>query len=96
MKAKTRKLLALLCIVAMLATLVPTAAFAANPIYISTITGTVTGLTAPVCGAKVGTIAPKFTFTEESHATANIGSTSCWEKYDGGNFSVSKYRVACD
>lgn len=32
MKAKTRKLLALLCIVAMLATLVPTAAFAADPL----------------------------------------------------------------
>ena len=104
---KPKRLLSLLLTLVMVLGLLPTTAFAANPIYISTITGTVTGLTAPVCGAKVGTIAPKFTFTEESHATANIGSTSCWEKYDdyygrwykwwesqpsGGLFTPGKWR----
>lgn len=106
MKA-SKRLLSLLLMLVMVLGMLPTTAFAANPIYISTITGTVTGLTAPVCGAKVGTIAPKFTFTEESHATANIGSTSCWEKYDdyygrwykwwesqpsGGLFTPGKWR----
>ena len=105
MKA-SKRLLSLLLMLVMVLGMLPTTAFATSN-RVSTITGTVTGLTAPVCGAKVGTIAPKFTFTEESHATANIGSTSCWEKYDdyygrwykwwesqpsGGLFTPGKWR----
>ena len=76
-----KRMTSLLLMLVMVLGMLPTTAFATSN-RVSTITGTVTGLTAPVCGAETGTIVPKFSFSEDSHARANIGSTSCWEKYD--------------
>ena len=80
-QTKPKRLLSLLLMLVMVLGMLPTTAFATSN-RVSTITGTVTGLTAPVCGAETGTIVPKFSFSEDNHARANIGSTSCWEKYD--------------
>lgn len=79
MKKRTHKLLSWLLTLVMVLGLLPTTAFAANPIYISEITGTATGLE-PVCGTKI--TAPKFSLPENNHQfTLDVGPQTGWETF---------------
>ena len=78
-QTKPKRLLSLLLTLVMVLSLLPTTAFAANPIYISKITGTATGLE-PVCGTKI--TAPKFSLPENNHQfTLDVGPQTGWETF---------------
>lgn len=82
MKKRTSRLLSVLLTLVMVLGMLPAmsiTALAANPIYISKIKGTATGLE-PVCGTKI--TAPKFSLPENNHQfTLDTGPQTGWETF---------------